>query len=203
VTVEEGRYIKTDMSFSLGQATFIALGMTPIIGLIVLGLFSLIWGVDSLLAGASLFKHLHILLPILFISILMHEGLHWVGYVTIARLPWRTVRLGFSLRSFAAYVHAGSPVPLSAYRRLVALPGVLLGVIPVVVGVAWEWGSMVLYGFLMLIGASGDFAILWKIRRVASGSLVMDHEYRAGCWVLNERIDERPLSSTAGGRIRG
>jgi hypothetical protein len=195
VIPEDNRYMKTDLSFSLGQATAIALGMTPIIGLIVLGLFSLIWGMDSLLAGASLFKHLHILLPTIFVGILIHEGLHWLGYVGFAHLPWGTVRFGFSLRSFAAYVHSDSPVSISAYRRLVALPGVILGVIPVFVGVAWEIGSMTLYGFLMLIGASGDIAILWKIRRVSPESLVMDHPYRAGCWVLDERRNEDSQSS--------
>jgi hypothetical protein len=169
--------------------------MTPVIGLIALGLFSLIWGMDSLLAGASLFKHLHILLPTIFIGILIHEGLHWLGYVGFAHLPWRAVRFGFSLRSFAAYVHSDSLVSISAYRCLVALPGVILGVIPVFVGIGWELASMTLYGFLMLVGASGDIAILWKTRHVLSESYVLDHPYRAGCWVLLKRTDENSQSS--------
>jgi hypothetical protein len=195
VITEDNRYIKTDESFSLSQATAIALGMTPFIGLVVLGLFSLIWGMDSLLAGASLFKHLDILLPTIFIGILIHEGLHWLGYVGFAHLPWRTVRFGFSLRSFAAYVHSDSLVSISAYRCLVALPGVILGVIPVFVGIGWELASMTLYGFLMLVGASGDIAILWKIRHVLSESFVMDHPYRAGCWVFVEKTNENSQSS--------
>jgi len=194
---EDSRYSKADASFSLGQATVIAIAITPVIGVVVLGLYSLIWGMDSLLAARSHFWHWQILLPIIFISVLVHEGLHWMGYVGFARLPWKTVRLGFSLRSVAAYVHSDSPVSISAYRRLVALPGVVLGVIPVFVGVAWEIGSMTLYGFLMLIGATGDIAILWKVRRVSSESLVMDHPYRAGCWVLDERRDEDSQSSNA------
>jgi hypothetical protein len=194
---EDHRYSKTDVSFSLGQATVIAVGITPIMGVVVLGLYSLIWGIDSLLAATLYFRHLQILLPIIFISIVVHEGLHWMGYVGFAHLSWKKVRLGFNLRSLAAYVHSDSPISISAYRRLVALPGVILGVIPVFVEIAWEVGLMTLYGFLMLIGASGDLAILWKIRRVSPRSLVIDHPYRAGCWVLGERRDEDSQSSNA------
>lgn len=186
-----------DESFSLGRATAISVGITPVISIVVLGLYSLIWGVDSLLAATSHFRHLQILLPIIFISIVVHEGLHWMGYVGFAHLPWKTVRFGFNLRSLAAYAHSDSPVGISAYRSLVALPGVILGVIPVFVGIAWEIGVITLYGWLMLIGASGDITILWKVRRVPRGSLVMDHPCRAGCWVLGERNDEGSQPSDA------
>jgi len=197
---EDNMYSKTDVSFSLGQATVIAVGITPVIGVVVLGLYSLIWGMDSLSAARSHFGQLQILLPIIVISVVVHEGLHWMGYVGFAHLPWKTVRLGFRLRPLAAYVHSDSPVSISAYRRLVALPGVVLGVIPVFVGVAWEMGSMTLYGFLMLIGASGDIAILWKIRRVSPESLVMDHPYRAGCWVLSKsRLEDSQSAKATGG----
>jgi hypothetical protein len=145
----------------------------------------------------------HILLPTIVFGILMHEGLHWLGYVGCAQLPRKTVRFGFKLRSFAAYVHADSPVRISAYRCLVALPGVILGVVPVFVGIGWESASITLYGFLMLVGASGDFAILWKIRHVPPESYVLDHPYRAGCWVLVERPEENSRSSHSEKRDAG
>jgi hypothetical protein len=194
---EDHRYSKTDVSFSLRHATAIAVGLTPILGVVVLGPYCLIWGMDSLLAATLYFRQLQILLPVVFISIVVHEGLHWMGYVAFAHLPWETVRLGFNPRSLAAYAHSDSPVSISAYRRLVALPGVILGVIPAFVGIAWEGGLITLYGFLMLIGACGDLAILWKIRRVSPDSLVMDPPTRAGCWVLAARRDEDVQSSSA------
>lgn len=187
---ENQRYSKTDLSFSLGEATAIAVGSVPVIGAATLGLYCLIWGIDSLLAATSYFRQLQILLPIILISIAAHEGLHWTGYVGFARLSRKKVRIGFNLGSLAAYVHSDYPVSIAAYRGLVALPGVVLGVIPAVVGIGWEAGWITLYGFLMLIGASGDLAILWRIHRVARNSLVVDHPYRAGCWVLANREED-------------
>lgn len=186
---EEDLYAKIDESFSLGTATVIGIALTPIISVIVLGLYCLIWGGTSLLTATMYFRHLEIVLPIIFISIFIHEGLHWLGYVGFAHLPWKTVHLGFNLRYVAPYVHADSPVTASAYKRLVALPGVILGVIPALVGIAGESGLMTLYGLIMLLGAVGDLTILWKIRRVSADSLVIDHPTRAGCWVLTERVD--------------
>ena len=189
---EDPTYSKTDASFSLGQATAIAIGLTPIFTVVVLGLYCLMWGVHSLLGTASFFRHLEIVLPVILVSVVVHEGLHWLGYVGFGHVPWKTVTFGFNLRSLSAYVHADSPVSISAYRYLVAMPGVVMGVIPVCVGIAWEMGWMTLYGFLMLISAIGDFTILWKIRHVSPGSLAMDHPTRAGCWVLKDRKDLDP-----------
>ena len=194
---EDNAYSKVDFSFSLGRATLIAVGLTLPIAIVVLGVHSLVWGPHSLLSGASSFGRLQILLPIVLVSIVAHEGLHWMGYVWFAHLPWKAVRFGFSVRSLAAYVHADSPVTVSAYRWLTVLPGIVFGVIPSCIGIAWQLGWMTLYGFLMLISAGGDFAILWKIRGLSPTALVMDHPSRAGCWVLIPKGDEVPQSEKA------
>jgi hypothetical protein len=175
---------REDFSFSVGQAFIIAVALTPCIAVVVLGAYTLLWGSHSLQSATSTFGRLEILLPVMLISIAAHEGLHWIGYVAFARLPWKSARIGFSVRSFAAYVHSDLPVSASAYKRLVALPGVVLGVIPSCFGIGLELGWAALYGFLMLVAAGGDFAILWKIRSIAPTALVVDHPNRAGCQVL-------------------
>jgi hypothetical protein len=190
LTPEEDTYGRTDESFSLGYATLLSIGLTPIMGATVLGLYCLLWGTDSLLTATMYFRHLYIVIPLFLLSVVVHEALHWLGYVAFAHLPWKSVRPGFDLRSFSAYVHADSPVRVSAYRALVALPGVILGLMPAVIGIAIGNGLITMYGFIMLVGACGDLVILWKIRRVLTGALVVDHPSRAGCWVLTGKKDE-------------
>jgi hypothetical protein len=200
LTPEDNSYSKTDASFSLSRASLIAIGLTPIICVVVLGLYCLIWGVASLWEATANFRDLKIILPILFISIAAHEGLHWLGYVGFAHLSWKEVRFGFNWRSLSAYAHSDAQIGIASYRRLVGLPGIILGLIPVIVGIACEAGSLTLYGFLMLIGASGDVAILWRIRHVPPNSLVIDHPDRAGCWVLAEGRAADVQSSNAEGQ---
>ena len=194
---ENDAFSKVDFSFSLWHATLMAAGLTPLIAVVVLGLHYLIWGPYSLLSAALSFTRLQSLLPAVVVSIVAHEGLHWVGYASFGHLPWRSVRFGFSVRSLAAYVHSDSPVTMSAYRRLTVLPGIVLGVIPSCIGIGWNVGWMTLYGFLMLISAGGDFAILWKIRELSPSALVLDHPSRAGCWVLIQESGEVSQSPNA------
>jgi len=186
---DNNSHSKIDASLSVGRVTAIAIGLTPIIAGVVLGLHCLVWGMHSLLATSSYFSRLQIILPAMAISVVAHEGLHWFGFVKFGHLSWRTVHFGLSVKSMTAYVHCDSPLSASAYGRLVALPGIVLGVVPVCIGIMTGAGWMTLYGFLMLIGASGDFAVLWRIRHVPPDSMVLDHAHRAGCWVLGNRTE--------------
>jgi len=181
---EGDAYSRVDLSFSLWKATLIALGLTPLIAAVVLGPHMALWGAASLFSKSSLLGHAKVLLLAVIVSVVVHEGLHAAGYVMFGGLAWRGIRFGFSLRSMAAYVHSDVPVTASAYRKLTLLPAIVLGVIPACIGVGWGWGAMTIYGFLMLISASGDFAIIWSVRSLASDALVIDHPTRAGCWAL-------------------
>ena len=64
-----------------------------------------------------------------------------------------------------------------------ALPGLVLGVLPTAVSWLLGSGALVLFGSLMLITALGDLMILWLIRDVPAGRLVLDHPSEAGCLV--------------------
>lgn len=181
LTTHIGNDARDDFSFSVGQAFLIAVALTPCIGAVVLGIHSFMWGASSLQMASANFGRWQVLLPVIVVSIVAHEGLHWIGYVVFGHLPRNTVRIGFSMRSFVAYAHSDLPITAAAYKGLVALPGVVLGLIPSCIGISWGLGWATLYGFLMLVAASGDFAILWKVRNIPSTVLVVDHPHRAGC----------------------
>jgi hypothetical protein len=79
-------------------------------------------------------------------------------------------------------------VAVASYRRIVALPAFVLGIIPVCAGTVSGVGWLTLYGFLMLVGAGGDFVIFWKLRNVPPNAYVLDNPERAGCWVFSDRL---------------
>jgi hypothetical protein len=76
------------------------------------------------------------------------------------------------------------PLPASRYRVAVALPGLLLGLIPTVAGIALQSEELTLYGAIMLVGAVGDMLILWLLRSVRGDTLVLDHPTRAGFQIV-------------------
>jgi hypothetical protein len=78
-------------------------------------------------------------------------------------------------------------MPITAYRVGAALPGVALGLVPGLLGLAVGSGVLVAWGALFTATAAGDALILWLIRRAPTEALIRDHPSRAGCEILLPR----------------
>ena len=77
------------------------------------------------------------------------------------------------------------PMAAHAYRLGAAMPGLVLGVLPWLFGLATGNGPAFLFGLLFTIAALGDAMILWLLRGVAPEAQVIDHPSRAGCYVMD------------------
>ena len=126
------------------------------------------------------------LLVILAVSVMVHELLHAIGFSWVGGVPWRRIKFGFSWQGFAPYAHCRDPLQTTAYRVAVLLPGLFLGVLPGLAGVAMQQPLLVMWATLMLLAAGGDAAVLWAVRGVPSRAKVLDHPSLVGCRVLAE-----------------
>ena len=118
------------------------------------------------------------------LSLIVHELLHAVGFWLVGGVPLNRVKFGFSWQGFAPYAHCQDPLQTTAYRISVALPGLFLGVLPGLAGVAVQQPLLVMWATLMLLAAGGDTAVLWAVRKVRSTARVLDHPKKVGCQVL-------------------
>lgn len=121
---------------------------------------------------------------VLALSLIGHELLHAVGYWLVGGAPWSRIKFGFSWQAFAPYAHCREPLQTTAYRISVVLPGVFLGVVPGLLGVALQQPLLVMWATLMLLAAGGDAAVLWAVRKVPGTVHVLDHPKKVGCQVL-------------------
>ncbi len=156
----------------------------PLVAAIFLLPHILLWGWRSL--WAAFHVHLAALLlivPVLLASFAGHEALHGLGFVVFGRARLADLRLGFDRSYLAPYAHCQAPMPAWAYRLSTLLPGLLLGVVPGVVGLATGIGWLTLYGSAMAVAALGDVLIVWVIRSVPGQTQVMDHPSLPGCVV--------------------
>lgn len=117
------------------------------------------------------------------VSALLHEALHVLAMIGFARVPISTIRFGMRLSEGVLYVHTTKPMSVRAYRTVLLLPGLLQGIVPLVAGTGMGVGWLVLYGYVMLVSASGDLAVLQLLRPLAPGDLVRDHPHAVGCRV--------------------
>ena len=134
-----------------------------IIGLFLLA-YDVLWGIESL---AAVFRQplAGITLAVAYpLGILVHELLHALGFVGFGSASWKMIRIG--IFRLTAFCQCDAPVVVPGFRAAIALPGLLLGVFPVVVALIFGFGWWLLFGALMASAALGDVLILWTLRTV-------------------------------------
>ncbi|MFO8100278.1 MAG: DUF3267 domain-containing protein [Salinibacter sp.] len=152
------------------------------IALLALGPYFSLWGVPSQpfpaeLGGVLLF------LAAFVVGTLLHEGLHGLGHLW-GRASWADLRFGMHWTALTPFARCTVPSRARAYRLAVALPGFVLGVLPLGIGLWSGHWLTTFYGFLMLVAAAGDLLVLWILRGVPSGAWVQDHPEAVGCLVV-------------------
>ena len=168
----------TDYTVSLFWTHVFSIGAILPLFLLTLGLHTLIWGFP-MMAGVG-WGWIGLLL---ILSIAVHELLHAVGFVYAGGASWRDVRFGVMWKALAPYAHCRQAMQAAPYRVAIVLPALVLGVAPTLVGLATGIGALTFYGYILLIAACGDAAILWAIRSVPEETLVKDHPSKVGCMV--------------------
>lgn len=179
------RVQEKEATIPAGLVNMASLGLVPLVLGITLWVYANLWGdfspmLETLLKPSAFFG----VLAIFIVSVLVHELLHAVGFVYVGKADWSTVTFGFNWRGMAPYAHCFEPMPVQSYRWAVALPGLVLGGVPVILGWLTGWFWLVLFGAVMLITAAGDWMILWAVRRVLYGTIVRDHSDKVGCEIL-------------------
>lgn len=165
------------------QANLIALGFLAAALALVIGGHSAIWdrpveAVPEVILESGAF------LLAMGIAVVAHEVLHAIGFRFLGDVPWTEIRLGIQWRSMTPFARALIPVTARAYRWTAALPGLALGVAPLVVGVLMDAPFASGFGVLMLAGAGGDAAIIWAMRRTPDDARVLDCPNALGCLVV-------------------
>ena len=121
---------------------------------------------------------------LLLAGLLLHEAVHLLGYRLFGHTPRGMARFHFGRAALTPQVQCDAPIRAAAYRRVLLLPALLLGVIPAVAALLFgSWWALV-WATWMLAASGGDFAALWAMRGVATDAPVRAHPRRAGCQIF-------------------
>ncbi len=184
---EAGVPIDYEATVSMQWANLMAFVMLPLAFLLFWLPYQAVWGRWPFAAFLDTsFGGVLTIILVLALSLIGHELLHAVGFWLVGGAPLNQIKFGFSWKAFAPYAHCREPLQTTAYRISVVLPGVFLGVLPGLFGVALQQPLLVMWATLMLLAAGGDTAILWAVRRVPSTARVLDHPKKVRCQVLAE-----------------
>lgn len=177
---------KTDLSISMDKANVQSLLFAlPIVGLLILS-YSLRWGSAQFWLGFNaLFENFLVFIAVFFLGVIVHELIHGFSWMLFGRKPFDAIKFGFQVKTFTPYAHCKEPLKINPYRIGAAMPGILLGLLPALIGIINGNSWLFAFGLLFTVTAGGDMLILWLIRNVSSDKLVEDHPTQAGCYILD------------------
>jgi len=177
--------VKQDLSISMAQANAAGLFMGLLPTLPFMLAYGLIWGGDHFFAGFDqFFGRFWLFLLVFLVGIVIHEALHGLTWMIAGRKPLSAMKFGVQWKVLTPYAHSTEPMPAWAYRLGTIMPGLVLGFLPLLIGLIGGSGWVFFVGVVFTLAAGGDFLILWLIRRVDRQALIEDHPTRAGCYVL-------------------
>ncbi|MDO9390293.1 MAG: DUF3267 domain-containing protein [bacterium] len=120
----------------------------------------------------------------LLVAIPAHELLHALGFRIFSNMPWANIKFGFSLKDFVFYTHPDMPVNKAVYAWAVALPALIIGVMPLVLGLIICSLPLSSLGLISIFNAAGDLLVLWKLREVGKEEQILDHPDKIGFQIV-------------------
>jgi len=124
---------------------------------------------------------------LLFAGILLHELLHGIGWSFFTENGFRSVKFGFNLKALTPYAHCKEALKYHHFIVGVALPAVVLGIIPIILAFIFGQSAFLLFGITFLFGAGGDLVVLHLILKNSSDSYIEDHPKKIGCIIYKKR----------------
>jgi hypothetical protein len=172
-----------DTTISMARANLAVGGVSVATAVALVVPFVLLWGADELWRGVDLVFALRVLIPAALASVIVHEALHLLGY-WMGGAPRRALHVGVNWKVLSPYAGCRHPLRATAYRQAILLPALVLGAAPAAAALAVGSGPMLVWAYLMLVVAAGDFAAWWAMRALPGDAMVRDHPTRVGCSVV-------------------
>ncbi len=114
-------------------------------------------------------------------GILIHELLHGLSWALFTTKGIQSIKFGVMRKSLTPYCHCKEPLTIYQYITGILMPGVLLGIIPSIIGIISGWIEVFIFGQLFTLAAAGDFVVLFMIRNEKGSSTIIDHPTKIGC----------------------
>lgn len=174
---------EVDRSISAELALLLLFLLAGPIVLVEWAVFSMVWGQAALWDGLEVVLTLRTGMLLFVAGLLSHEFVHGLTWKLAGRVPWRHIRFGFQLKTFTPFAHVTTALPARAYRWGTVMPLLAVGLLPFLIGLAFNQPVWAAFGMVFTFVAGGDLAALWTLRGVSGSAMVRDHPERVGCYV--------------------
>lgn len=176
--MEQQGYTRHDLTIDIGRANMFAV-------LLLIPLFVIGYGVNYLVNHKFGFANFNLLffLVAFVVLIIVHELIHGLFWGLSTPHHFKDIEFGILRSSMTPYCTCLVPLEKSQYILGTVMPFVILGVVPMIVGIATDNTTLLFLGIVMADAAAGDLMILGKLFSYKSNAdeiVYMDHPTEAG-----------------------
>jgi hypothetical protein len=131
------------------------------------------------------FNHFGWLILSLLPAVVLHELLHAIAAIIFANGKLKSVSFGFDKKTLTPYTHCKETLFIWQYRIVLILPGIVLGIIPGLLGIILKSPEFLVFGILFTFGALGDFLMLVILKNYPSKKRIKDHPTTLGFFIID------------------
>jgi hypothetical protein len=176
---------KREVIIDMNKANVFAIVMFVAVGVVLCGLFRLIWGRWT--DGESLMGDSIIILIGFIVAIVVHELIHGITWSFFAPRGLRGIKFGIMKKYYNPYCHCSDPLPRNGYLWGALMPGIVTGLIPAVVALAIGSFVLLVFSVIMISAASGDLMIALLALKEDPGCTIYDHPTEGGFYVEDQK----------------
>jgi len=131
------------------------------------------------------FSYLALFFVIMVGSIVLHELIHGYFFSIYNHSGWKAVKFGFNKELMSPYATCQEPVKVKQFRIIVAMPTLILGIIPLLISLFYHNLVIFFFSAIMIVSGIGDMLVLWAIRKLNSKQYLIDHPGALGYFLVN------------------
>jgi hypothetical protein len=152
-----------------------------------LALFEMRWHRSALLDLSRQWGGWAGALVVVAFSAVVHEMLHAGGWRFFGRLPGKAIAFQRTWQVMGIAARVVLPISLGAYRAGLALPFLLMGLLPIVLGTMTGNGLLPAWALFFSLECFSDLGTLLATRHLPADELVLSHPTRLGCRLASGR----------------
>ena len=176
-------YRRVNLTVSIVSANIFAVVL--LIPVMALG-FWLFWLKNGTLAGgisSGGVGGLLLFLVVMLVLVAVHELIHGLSWSLFTEHRFGDIEFGFMKQYLTPYCTCLVPLSRGQYIFGALMPLIVLGILPMIVGILTGSMPVLFMGIIMTVSAAGDIMIVWRLltyRSQAETVVYIDHPTQAG-----------------------
>lgn len=114
----------------------------------------------------------------------VHEFIHIICFLLVGKARIKDIEYGIDWKKMTLYAHSKIPLKINSFRIVAIMPGLILGLTPLIFGFILKNYYLGFLGAIHLSGSLGDLLIIWMLRKYNSSLYILDCKEKIGCIVL-------------------